>query len=255
MRRWLICSVALALLSPAFPAYSQELSEQQESEFKRLTGEAGALYEAGSFEPAASKFLEAYAIKPVSNILYNVGRIYEQAGKLELALEHFEKFVKAPNVEQEARRDAIDRIKTIREVLALDAEPANTSQQTQAQDTTPTTTETAPAPVAKPDHTVAWIFLGAGGVTLATSGVMAFLASGANDDFENATSVQERRDAADSGETYSLVADTLLITGAVLTGVGAVLYFTAGSGEEQTTMTIGPRFDAHSVGLGLEMNY
>lgn len=253
MRRWLICSVALALLSPSFPAFSQELTEQQESEFKRLTGEAGALYQAGDFEPAANKFLEAYAIKPVSNILYNVGRIYEQAGKLELALEHFEKFVKAPNVEQEARRDAIDRIKTIREVLALDAQPQTTTEPTQQ--ATQQATEPAPTPAAEPDHTVAWILMGAGGVTLATSGVMAFLASGAHDDFENATSVQDRRDAADSGETYSLVADTLLVTGAVLTGVGAVLYFTAGSDEEQTTMTIGPRFDAHSVGLGLEMNY
>ena len=84
---------------------------------------------------------------------------------------------------------------------------------------------------------------------------MAVLASSANDDFENASTLAARRDAADSGETYAIVADSLLITGVVLTGVGAVLYFTAGDGEEATAIKLGPTFDAHSVGLGLEMNY
>jgi len=230
---------------PAMPVYAQDDSSQEDAEFNRLTAEASKNFEAGRYDAAAGLFMKAYEIKPVSNILYNVGRVYEKAGDLEKALDHFERFVKAPNVEQAARQDAIERIKTIREVLALEAPKEEPNA----------TAKVEPAPKAAPDHTLSYILLGAGGVTLVTSGVMAFLASSANTDFENATTLSDRRDAADSGETFSIVSDSLLITGVVLTGVGAVLYFTAGEGEQATAIKLGPTFDAHSVGLGLEMNY
>lgn len=245
MRRSLFICIALAMNIPALPAFAQEDSSQQDVEFNRLTSEASKSFEAGRYDAAAGFFMQAYEIKPVSNILYNVGRVYEKAGDLEKALEHFERFVKAPNVEQSARADAIERIKTIREVLALETPKEEPEKTAQAE----------PAPKAGPDHTLSYILMGVGGATLVTSGVTAFLASSANDDFENATTLSERRDAADSGQTYSIVSDSLLITGVVLTGVGAVLYFTAGDGDEATAIKLGPTFDAHSVGLGLEMNY
>jgi tetratricopeptide (TPR) repeat protein len=245
MRRSLFICIALAMTVPAGPAFAQDESSEQDVEFNRLTSEASKNFEAGRYDAAAGFFLKAYEIKPVSNILYNVGRVYEKAGDLQLALDHFERFVKAPNVEQAARQDAIERIKTIREVLALEAPKEDSKANATIE----------PAPKSGPDHTLSYILMGAGGVTLVTSGVMAFLASSANDDFENASTLAERRDAADSGGTYAIVADSLLITGVVLTGVGAVLYFTAGEGEEQTAIKLGPTFDAHSVGLGLEMNY
>lgn len=245
MRRTLFICIALAMSVPAVPAFAQDESSEQDTEFNRLTTEAAKNFEAGRYDAAAGFFLKAYEIKPVSNILYNVGRVYEKAGELQLALDHFERFVKAPNVEQAARQDAIERIKTIREVLALEAPKEDPNANAKVE----------PAPKAGPDHTLSYILMGAGGVTLVTSGVMAYLASSANDDFENASTLAARRDAADSGGTYAIVADSLLITGVVLTGVGAVLYFTAGDGEEATAIKLGPTFDAHSVGLGLEMNY
>ena len=245
MRRSLFICIALTLSVPAMPAFAQDDTSEQDTEFNRLTAEAAKNFEAERYDEAAGFFMKAYEIKPVSNILYNVGRVYEKAGELQLAVDHFERFVKAPNVEQAARQDAIERIKTIREVLAL-ATPKEDSN---------ANAKVEPAPKAGPDHTLSYILMGAGGVTLVTSGVMAYLASSANSDFENASSLAERRDAADSGGTYAIVADSLLITGVVLTGVGAVLYFTAGDGEEATALKLGPTFDAHSVGLGLEMNY
>ncbi len=245
MRRSLFLCIALAISVPAMPAFAQDDASEQDVEFNRLTSEAAKNFEAGRYDAAADFFMKAYEIKPVSNILYNVGRVYEKAGELQLALDHFERFVKAPNVEQAARQDAIERIKTIREVLALEEPKEDPNVNAKVE----------PAPKAGPDRTLSYILLGAGGVTLVTSGVMAYLASSANDDFENASTLAERRDAADSGGTYAIVADSLLITGVVLTGVGAVLYFTAGEGDERTAIKLGPTFDAHSVGLGLEMNY
>ena len=246
-------SLALVLPSIPFSAWAQDeaaLSPEQNEEFKRLTTEAAQKFEAGDFEPAAKLFLEAYEIKPVSNILYNVGRIYEKAGNLPLALENFEKFVKSPNVEQEPRRDAVERIKTIREVLALEDDGQKDQQTAQPAPEKPAEKEQ--------DHTLAWVLMGTGGAALLGSGVMAFLASSANSDFEDANSVQARRDAADSGETYSLVADTLLITGVVLAGAGVAVYFLVPGSETDsnaTTLRIAPTVSAHGAGLGLDMNF
>lgn len=245
MQRVISCLlVALMAAAPLQGVVAQELSEEQVERFKELTDLGNKKYEEGDYSAAAQAFIDAYQIRPISNILYNIGRIYEQAGQLENALEYFERFVKSPNVEQESRADALERIKTIKGVLELE-EDAATEENAQ--------TPPPAAPAGEPDRTVSYIVLGSSAVLLGGSLAFGLLASGEYDTFENATTLQERRDAADSGSTFSIVSDSLLISGIIAAGVGTVLFFTAKPSEGG--VAIAPYVGQHEAGLGLSLTY
>lgn len=245
MQRVVSCLlVALMATAPLQGVVAQELSEEQVERFKELTDLGNKKFEEGDYSAAAQAFIDAYQIRPVSNILYNVGRIYEQAGQLENALEYFERFVKSPNVAQDSRADALERIKTIKGVLELEEEE---STEKNAQTPPPA------APAGEPDRTVSYIVLGSSAVLLGGSLAFGFLASGEYDTFENATTLQERRDAADSGSTFSIVSDSLLISGLIAAGVGTVLFFTAKPSEGG--VAIAPYVGQHEAGLGLSLTY
>lgn len=246
MQRVVSCLlVALMATAPLQGVVAQELSEEQVERFKELTDLGNTKYEEGDYSAAAQAFIDAYQIRPISNILYNVGRIYEQAGRLENALEYFERFVKSPNVEQESRADALERIKTIKGVLELEEEETT--------DANAQTTPPPAAPAGEPDRTVSYIVLGSSAVLLGGSLAFGLLASGEYDTFENATTLQERRDAADSGSTFSIVSDSLLISGLIAAGVGTVLFFTAKPSEGG--VAIAPYVGQHEAGLGLSLTY
>jgi tetratricopeptide (TPR) repeat protein len=244
-RRFLSVLLATALVfGPAHSVFAQDQGAQQNEEFKRLTSQAQEQFSAKNYEAAAELFIKAYELKPVSNILYNVARIYEQAGNLEQALTYYQKFVKSPNVEKENRDDALERIKSLREVLALDEDDEKQEQVAE------------PVKPAEPeyDYTLAYVFWGVGAAALAGSLVFGILASDQHSKFEDATTIDERRDAADSGQTMSIVSDSLLISGAVLGVLGTVFFFTA-SPTESDQIAIMPIIGTDRVGMGLSFGF
>ena len=223
------------------------------SSFKDLTAEATAAYENGEYENAIELFKKAYEVRSVSNILYNIARIYEDAGDIDGAIEYYDKFVVAPNVDQGPRRDALDRLKTLREVKKMQAgEP----EQTQVAETP--RPEPDPAPEPNTGRTVGWVFLGVGGASLIGSGIFALLTQSQHDSFATATSLDARRQAANSGRTNAVLADSLLVTGAVTAIVGGV-FLIASSGSdtaksESGTLHVRP-IVGRAWGVGLDLDF
>ena len=215
-----VLSASLCLTAPTSMVFAQDVAAE-DAQFNRLTAEASEAYEAGDYKTAVARFEEAYALKSVSNILYNIARIYEDAGDIDQAIAYYDKFVVAPNVESGARKDALERLKTLREVKAMQ-EAENAPPEVVVEQPQPD-----PEPVEperpKTARTVGWIMLGTGGAALAASGIFGLLAQGEFDDFETATTVDARRQAASSGKTNSVVADSLLIGGLVTASVGGIL--------------------------------
>lgn len=254
MHRFISCALIGVLATSTFAgfplnsAFAEEPSEEETNRFRELTALGNAKFEEGDYDAAAQAFIDAYAIRQVSNILYNVGRIYEEGGRLSDALTYFERFVKAPKVEKEARADALERIQTIKAVLALedarkDVEPVEVA-------------EAPPLPSPKPqapDRTLAYTLLGVGGAALGTSLVFGILAAGEFDTFETANALSVREDAARSGKTYSLVSDSLLVSGLILVGVGTGLFLTADVGDSE--VAIAPYVGADEVGVGWVWTY
>lgn len=232
----LLCTSPLTL-------FAQETPTEQADVFKELTTEAAEAYSAGDYARAASLFQQAYELRPVSNILYNIARIHEEAGNLDEAISYYDQFIVAPNVEQEARRDAVDRLKTLREVKEVQereereaAEPPS-EVVVREEPTQPVQPTPQPRDESNAGRTLGWVFVGAGAASLATSGVFALLAQGSHSDFESATTLEERRSAASAGRTQSVVADSLLITGLVTATIGGVVLLVS-SGDSDRDATV-----------------
>lgn len=225
---------------------------QTDARYEELTAQAAAAYREGNYADAVALFEQAYAINRVANLLYNMGRAEEKAGDFEAAIAYYERFVNEPGVRLEARQDALARLKTLREVVELRAQEARAQQEdAQASSAQPAPVETTPAPPpaarTQPNYTPAWITLGVAGAAYITSGVFAWQARDAHSDFEAATSRSALRDAASRGEVASIVADSSLALGLILTGVGAYFLISpvqqevrSQPGAMQLTPQIGP---------------
>lgn len=248
----------LAIGTPA-AAFAQD--DPTEAQFQDLTAQASAAYDAGDNEKAVTLFKRAYELRPVSNILYNIARIYEESGQIDEAIEYYDKFVVAPNVEKTARRDALDRLKTLREVRELKEGDTATADATEDPQPEPQPQpQPAPDPGLSAGQTVGWVFIGVGGASLIGSGIFALLAQSEFNEFEEATSLQDRRQSASQGRTNSIVADTLLVTGAVSAIVGTVFLVTSSGGsdtnpETARNFTVSPLLGGDVLGLGLELDF
>src|SRR5690554_1256977 len=120
-----VASVALATFLSAPPAHAQDgnspqpSAEEAELSYKEYAKKGGEAFAAKNYVEAAEAFERAYELKPVPNLLYNIGRAREKLGEFERANEVYTKFVTQPDVELKARQDALQRIKTLQEVIAL----------------------------------------------------------------------------------------------------------------------------------------
>lgn len=238
--------------------------------FAALVKRAGEKYGQKDYLGAAEDFKKAYAVEPRAPILYNIGRIYEQAGKFPEAVTYYKQFVRQPGVKLENRKDALERIKNLEEVIALDAkkddpkvtdpkvtDPKTTDPKvTDPKTTDPKVTEPVkkqPEPL-PPNRTPAYIALGVGGVALIGAGVFGLMAGSEHDAFDSATTLQARRDAASAGERNAMVGDVLLGVGVASAIVGVVLFVTASPEEapkqQPASGQLTPQVSPTSVGVG-----
>lgn len=243
--------------------------EANPNDFAALVKRAGEKYGKKDYLGAAEDFKKAYAVEPRAPILYNIGRVYEQAGKFPEAVTYYKQFVRQPGVKLENRKDALERIKNLEEVIALDAkkdppkddpkvtDPKTTDPKaTDPKATDPKTTDpvTQPPKPLPPNRTPAYIALGVGGAALIGAGVFGLMAGSEHDAFDAATTLQERRDAASAGERNAMVGDVLLGVGVASAIVGAVLFVTASPEEapkpQPASGQLTPQLSPTSVGVG-----
>lgn len=231
----MICAALALVLSvnaTGAVAVAQTSPDDIETRYNAQVAEAARLYEAGDVDGAIKAFEGAYQLRKEPNIIYNIGRLYEEQGKLEEAAAQYEQYVGMPGIELESRQDALERIKTLREILALRKTEDEAKLKRQREEEELKRRQAQPKPEPKADYTMAYVFLGTGVAALAGGGVVGLMADGAHGDFEDATTLDDRRAAADSGKTLSLVADGLLVGGAVLTALGVVFWATASPADE-----------------------
>lgn len=232
--------------------------------YESLTKQAAKAYRNKDYDGALELFEQAYAAKQVPNLLYNMGRIHEKRGDFDAAIEYYEEFVTKPGVDIKARRDALGRLKTLREVVALRQEGEDVDEE-EIQDkhedrdlVEAVEPEAQRAPKVTRNYVPAWVTLGAAVAAYGTSGYFALRARDANDDFESATNREDRRDASSRGETASIVADSTLAAGMLLTGV-SVYFFLSPPTEEApadgTAIHLSPQLGTDGAGVSLNMTF
>jgi len=219
---------------------------------EQLSRDATTKYREQDYLGAIKLFEEAYKIEPVPNLLFNIARCHEKLEDWDSAIANYQKFVVEPDVERSARQAALDRIDALNEVKLAEVQTQRTSDPVVRQPADP------PREEAKgPDRTWGYVTLGTGVGLLAGGALFGVLASSKQTEFEDATSVEAKKDARSSGQTFALVADGLYISGAIVSVIGVYLLLTSGSNEAATASGITPVgwVEAGGGGLGFHTSF
>lgn len=118
----LVLLVTLAAADP--PAPSTEAAPSTNAAEARAGFKRGKeLYNKGDFDSAAEEWEQAYQKQPYPELLYNIGRAYEQAGNLSASIAFYERYLEAkptandrPNVEATIKRLRALNVKATREI-------------------------------------------------------------------------------------------------------------------------------------------
>lgn len=264
-RRVISLVLLAALVAPPTLARAQDTSEEvsETTEYKRLLADAQEKYAAEDFEGAAKAYEAAYAIKQNPNLLYNVARIYEKMGEFETALGFYERFAKEPDIKLSARKDAIERLKALREVVALDKPPVEPDPKAPVDPTEPDPDKVVevdpepedPEPAGETNYVPAIITLGAGVLALGGGSALGVLTTNADADASAATSRQGFRDASQQADTFALAADGLFVLGGALTITGVILLLTASPEDAGGQALIAPVLGPDGVGVTTHLRF
>jgi tetratricopeptide (TPR) repeat protein len=209
-------------------------STAEKSEADSLSEQAIAEFSAKNYAGAIALFEQAYEIDPQPNFLFNIGRVHEEAGNLEQAVEYYAKFVKQPGVDLDSRGVALDRLKVLRAIVEETKEPDVVEPEVEPEPAEPVP---APTPVdtdserkRKIMRVSGFALIGVGAGALIGGAVLGSLAQGDRDkafDRDEADSLAGRRELLDTAQTKALTADVLygvggavLLTGVILVAVG-----------------------------------
>lgn len=227
-------------------------TSESEARVLKLSDEGSALYERGEYRRALEQFIAAYAIGQDPNLLFNMGRCYQQLGERAVAEEKYRAFIADPGADPAG-------VERARALLATLDEPA------------PSTSEAiVPAPVSAapvaPAHDTAperdgsglrailpWATLGAS-VACLTAGTTLYLLGASDhgritdsrgyDDPDGVSPLTERRarELVSSGDTKKTIGGIGLGLGGALLATSVVLFVT-----DQDTSA------AHGAATGLRL--
>jgi tetratricopeptide (TPR) repeat protein len=219
-------------------APTAEAKDQAESLSERAIGEFSAKNYAGAVE----LFKQAYEVDPQPNYLFNIGRVYEEAGEFEDAVEYYAKFVKQPGVDLDSREVALERLRVLRGVLEATRDATKgTADDGKDEPTDKDVIVPVEPPTQPPVDTdverkrkimrgVGFGFAGAGAGALIGAAVVGVLARSDGDkafDRDEAGTLGARQDFLSGAQTKALTADilygvggALLLTGVILIAVG-----------------------------------
>jgi tetratricopeptide (TPR) repeat protein len=246
------------------PSKASDDSADVDARYKALTQKAAKAYADEDYKRALTLFEQAYELKQVPNLRYNMGRIEEKRGRFNESIAHYETFVGLAGVDIKARKDALDRLSTLREVVALrdkgeavdeakvdaESEDRKLAAANRAQNDKSARIER--------DYTLTYITLGLALASYGTSGYFALQARQANSDFDDATTRAARREAASSGQTSSIVADSMLGLGAVMTGLSIYFFLSPSETEtrpDQTAMELSPQIGPDGAGMSFSVQF
>lgn len=226
--RWHTIVVALAVaagLTSASPAYAAPTTNDSEPSIKpnnasaspdedveQLNAAAKQRFKEGRYDDSIAFFSQAYALNPNPNYLFNIARVYETKGDVEQALAYYQQFIDDPDVDADARQQGITRRDALTATQATPASPP-----LPAESSSPTSRGPTKLGIA------GYSLLGIGGATLLTGIGFAGAALAQARKLPDVRYLDERNDAIARGERNSTIADSLMISGGIITATGLVL--------------------------------
>ncbi len=140
-------SCALAIVLSLLPSSAHAQSDAgSDAQARALFEEGRAAYERGEFEVAMRAFRRAYVLSPRYALLYNIGQSELRIGHDAEALEALEGFLRQAPADDARRSEIEERVRVLR---GLGVTPGRTTVQPDASD--PSGSAHPPAPEAEPD--------------------------------------------------------------------------------------------------------
>jgi hypothetical protein len=237
-------------------------TEAQKEEASKLSDQAIEKFQAKDYDGAAALFEQAYAIDPEPNYLFNIGRVYEEAGNLEKAVEFYAKFVKQPGVDLDSREVALDRLKVLRSILEETTEKPPEDEPEEPDE--PVIEAPPPEPAVDEDaerkrknmRIAGFALLGVGAAALIGGGVTGGLAQG---DHNKAGEVANPADGVpllESSQTKSLVANVMFGVGGAIALTGVILVAVGFTKPKPTSrVALMPSFGPRGGALELRLRF
>jgi tetratricopeptide (TPR) repeat protein len=243
-------------------------TEAEKDEAEALSGQAIEKFQDKDFEGAVALFEKAYSIDPQPNFLFNIGRVYEEAGNFEKAVEYYAKFVKQPGVDLDSRTVALERLKALREILEATAEKQPDEKQpdeTEPEEKQPDETEPVPPPPEPVDQDAqrkrkalrgaGFGVLGVGAAVLIGGAVAGGLAQGDSNKAEEAADPSAGQDLLASSQTKALAADVMYGIGGALLLTGVILVAVGYSKPKTQRVALTPSFGPRGAGVDLRLRF
>jgi tetratricopeptide (TPR) repeat protein len=198
-----------------------------------------ALYKAGRYREALTELNQALALDPDSpNLVYNVARVYELLGEIDLAIEHYVRYQKllSPDQTDEIARvqSTLQRLEGAREQVAPEPSPGEPVK---------------PAPAPTRQHGVAdaafWTLASTAAAALASGAATGVLALGADQEARSFVigadgDSHDLDKKAQRADRLALASDISLLAGATL-GVTAILMYALRTKPVREAAAPGPR--------------
>ncbi len=232
--------------------------------FDALVEQAGVKFKAKDYAGAVALFERAYTVQPEPAILFNIGRIYEQAQNAEAAIGYYEKFIADESVELKDREKAVQRLQVLRTIVEIrekekartNPKPAETTPAETSPDVGPKPGESVdtgakkPPPSARLLRPIGGVMVGAGAALLIGGAISGGLARGRHKEFESAKTLDDREAAASRGRSLAATADGLFIAGGIVAAVGIVLLIVPAVRKSRAAQALSPQVSPTHVGMG-----
>ncbi len=203
-----------------------------------------SLYEAGRFQEAASEWEQAYALSKRDVLLYNIYVANRDASDLPKAIDALQRYLGTQEPDAKQRLNLQARLTAMRNALAAQQQPASApgGAANSAAAPTPAAAPEAstpaapapekPAPSRRSSSALPLVLVVTGGALLAGGLVTGLVTQGKVSSIEDNCPKDTCRAGYDlpaarsSARTLATLTDVLLAGGAVLSGVGVVLWLT-----------------------------
>lgn len=261
MQKMLWTSLLVVVFGTAIPtgelhAQTDDGEENTTEQVEALSAEGAELFGNEEYEAAIEKFEEAYALQPVPNLLYNIGRCYEQLEDWEEARHYFEQYTRSPDVDSDARRHAMERIDNLRELQR--AEQEESDDEPDPDEVIAETPEELRGGNREPNLVPGFVASGTGVGLLGAAVLTGVFAQGNARQIDNTElAYEDRLEAQSSARIQGIVADVFYVTGAAATAAGIYLLLTAepeATGEPQRA-AIHPWLGPDNAGLGVFVDF
>ncbi len=251
MRHLLALTAFVVAFGMVGPQTSTSWADDATRQVEELSSQGAEAFRAGDFPTAIERFEAAYELQAVPNLLYNIGRCYEQLEEWDEAITYFERFITSPDIESEAREHAMERVRSLREIKEATARGEDPDDDDDSTEELP-----PPPPEPGPNRVPGFAVTGLG-VAMIAGGAIAGLSARnqASQISDMSMPYDDRLAARNSARTRGFIADGLFVGGAVATGVGIFLLVTAGSDDGDTARVMLPWVGQESAGLGVHLDF